>query len=210
MSTRSASAVSAIVLAGGRSSRFGRDKLAEPFAGRTVLEQAIAAVGPLARETIVVAAPDGRGEMPAGVETGVGRSLGVGDVRVVRDGRPFEGPLVGLLTGLRQATQPVVLLVGGDMPTLVESVLGALLAGLEARAIDGVMLEHEGRGRPLPGALRTEPALRAAERLVAGGERSLRAMYGALGTAVIAESTWRTLDPGGLTLRDVDTPADLG
>ena len=197
MSAPGATTVTAIVLAGGRSSRFGRDNLAEPFAGRTVLEQAIAAVAPLARETIVVAAPDGRREVPAGVG-------------VVRDARPFEGPLVGLLTGLRQATQPVVILVGGDMPTLVETVLGVLLAGLEDPMIDGVTLDHEGRGRPLPGALRTEPALRAAERLVAGGERSLRALYGALGTAVIPEPAWRALDPDGLTLRDVDTPADLG
>ncbi|MGZ8514591.1 MAG: molybdenum cofactor guanylyltransferase [Candidatus Limnocylindrales bacterium] len=200
MSAPGVTAATAIVLAGGRSSRFGRDKLAEPFAGRTVLEEAIAAVAPLARETIVVAAPDGL-DGPRQVPAGVG---------VVRDERPFEGPLVGLLTGLRQATQPVVLLVGGDMPTLVETVLGALLAGLEDPMIDAVMLEHERRGRPLPGALRTEPALRAAERLVAGGERSLRALYGALVAAVIAESTWRALDPDGLTLRDVDTPADLG
>ena len=188
--------VTAVVLAGGRSSRFGRDKLAEPFAGGTVLDHAIAAVGPLVGETIVVAATDGPREVPAGVV-------------VVRDLRPFEGPLAGLLVGLRHVTQPAVLLVGGDMPTMVEPVLEALLAELADPAIDAAMLEHDGQGRPLPGALRAEPARQAGERLVARGERSLRALYGALTTAVIAEPTWRALDPDARTLRDIDTPADL-
>ena len=51
--------VSAVILAGGRSSRFGRDKLAEPIDGRTLLRHVIDAVRPLATETIVVAAPGG-------------------------------------------------------------------------------------------------------------------------------------------------------
>lgn len=189
--------VTAIVLAGGRSSRFGRDKLAETFGGRTVLEQSIAAVGPLVRETVVVTASDGAPAVPD-------------DVVLVRDPRPYEGPLSGLLTGLRVATQPVVLLVGGDMPTMVDPVLGLLLAELADPMIEAAMLEDDGRGRPLPGAFRVAAALAAAERLVAGGDRSLRALYGALVTALIAEATWRRLDPEGRTLRDIDTPADLG
>ncbi len=191
-----ASDVSAIILAGGRSSRFGSDKLSVPLGGRSLLEHAIAAVGPLARETIVVAAPVDLRRIPDGVS-------------LVHDPRAFEGPLLGLLTGLRRAARPLVLVAGGDMPTMLEPVLEALLAGLDDPAIDAVTLEHEGRSRPLPGALRTRPALAAAERLIATGERRLRALYGALATAVINEPSWRALDPDGRTLRDVDTPDDL-
>ena len=189
--------VTAIVLAGGRSSRFGRDKLAEPFARGTVLDRAIAAVGPLVHETIAVAAPDAARRVPDGVI-------------LVHDPEPYGGPLVGLLTGLRRATSPVVLLVGGDMPTMEPSVLGALLAELADPFICAAILEHEGWIRPLPGALRAGPALTAVERLVVAGNRNLRAVYGALVTAAIAESRWRALDPEGRTLRDIDTPADLG
>lgn len=188
--------VSAIVLAGGRSRRFGRDKLREPIGDGTLLEHTIAGVSPLAQETIVVVAPDESRDAPAGII-------------LVRDTTSFEGPLAGLLTGLGHAVHPVVLVVGGDMPTMVPSVLGALIDGLRDPAIDAVILEHEGRGRPLPGVVRTEPALAAAERLVAEGERRLRALYETLATAVIDEPTWRELDPDGRTLRDIDTPADL-
>jgi molybdopterin-guanine dinucleotide biosynthesis protein A len=188
--------VSAIVLAGGRSSRFGRDKLAEPVAGRALLDHAIAAVRPLAQETIVVAPPRESPRVPQGIV-------------VVHDPAAFEGPLVGLVAGLRRATNPVTLVVGGDMPTLVPAVLEAMIARLVDPGLDAVILEDDDRRRPLPSALRTAPARAAGSRLVAAGERRLGALFEALATAVIDQSTWRLLDPDGRTLRDVDTPADL-
>ncbi len=57
--------------------------------------------------------------------------------------------------------------------------------------------------------MRLGSALAAAERLVAGGERRLRALYDGLATMLIDEPTWRSLDPDGQTLRDIDTVTDL-
>ena len=59
--------VSAVVLAGGRSVRFGRDKLAEPIDGRPLLHHAIDAVRPVAPEIIVVAARGAPPVVPDGV-----------------------------------------------------------------------------------------------------------------------------------------------
>ena len=188
---------SAIVLAGGRSRRFGRDKLVEEIRGRTLLEHALAAVAPIAQETIVVAAPDEPRSVPEGVI-------------LVRDPSSFEGPLVGLLTGLGEARHATTIVVGGDMPTMVPAVLGALIDRLSDPTIDAVVLESLGQRQPLPVALRTAPALIAATRLVAEGERRLGALIESLANAFIDERTWRELDPDGRTLRDVDTPADLG
>ena len=50
--------VTGVVLAGGRSSRFGRDKLAERLDGRTLLTNAIDGVTPASTEILVIAAPD--------------------------------------------------------------------------------------------------------------------------------------------------------
>ena len=188
--------VSAIVLAGGRSSRFGRDKLTEPIDGRTLLGHAIDAVRPFATEIIVVVAPDPT-EVPALPA----------DVTVVHDTLAFEGPLAGFLAGLGAAREPIALVVGGDMPSLVGAVLEAMLA--ESDAHGAVILEQDGRPRPLPMVVRREPALATADHLIGAGERRLRALASALAAHVLPESTWRVMDPGGLTLRDVDTPADL-
>ena len=192
----SESGVTAIVLAGGRSRRFGRDKLVEPLAGRSLLEHAIAGVAPVALETIVVTAAEEARVVPVGV-------------LLAQDRTSFEGPLVGLLAGLGRAVHPIAVVVGGDMPTLVPSVLGALIDRLRESSVDGAILEQDGDARPLPAALRVAAALPAVERLTEAGERRLGALYDAIATSVIPESAWRELDPDGRTLRDIDTQADL-
>ena len=136
--------ISVIVLAGGRSSRFGRDKLAEPLDGRPLLHHAIDAVRPIAAEIIVVAAPDASPALPP-------------DVTLVHDAVAFEGPLAGLLAGLAAARSPTVLVVGGDMPALSVAVLESMVALLTESDANAVVLEDGGRGRPLPMALRREP-----------------------------------------------------
>ena len=188
--------VTAIVLAGGRSSRFGRDKLVEPIDGRPLLDHAIEAVRPVAGHILVVVPPGAAPALPTGTT-------------LVRDPTPFEGPLAGLLAGLRAADDPVVLAVGGDTPDLVVAVVESMLEALDSTGADAVVLEHDGRARPLPVVLRREPAVAAATALYERGERRLRALTETLATSVIPETTWRALDPDALTLRDIDTPADL-
>jgi molybdenum cofactor guanylyltransferase len=201
-----APAVTGLVLAGGRSSRFGRDKLAELIDGKPLLWHAIDAVRPLVEEVLVVAAPGAEPFVPAGV-------------RIVRDRIAFEGPLSGLLAGLLEARAPAVIVAGGDMPSMVEGVLAMLLAELDVEPVtsvrgdrdrvDAVVLESGGRGRPLPMALRRDPALIATASLLDAGGRRLRAVADALDGRVIESSTWQVLDPDGRTLRDVDEPSDL-
>ena len=186
----------AVILAGGRSSRFGRDKLAEPIDGRPLLDHAIEAVRPLVSEIIVVAAPDATLVMPDGV-------------RLVHDPVAFEGPLAGLLAGLDASNEPVVLVIGGDMPSILGPVVDSMVEALASPSVDVVVLEHDGRPRPLPMILRRDAGLAAAARLYATGERRLRAITEVLATHAIPEPTWRLLDPDGRTVRDIDTPADL-
>ena len=199
----SARRVSAIVLAGGRSSRFGRDKLAEPIGGRPLLLHAIDAVCQVASEVLVVIAP---AAPPPGPPAAPPLAP---VVIVVRDETPFQGPLAGLLAGLEVAQERAVLVVGGDMPDLVHEVIELLLDELADPRVEAVVLEHGGRARPLPMALRRDPALAAATRLITGGERRLRALTNDLVTTVIAEATWRALDPEARSIRDIDTPDDL-
>jgi molybdopterin-guanine dinucleotide biosynthesis protein A len=95
------------------------------------------------------------------------------------------------------------------MPTMVQGVLERLLAELDGGA-DTAVLEHEGRSRPLPMALRRETALVRADRLLEAGVRRLRVLAEEPGVHVIPETEWRTVDPEARTLRDIDTPDDLG
>ena len=95
------------------------------------------------------------------------------------------------------------------MPTLDPGVLALLAAVLEGSSdVAAARLE----GDPpavLPLAVRPAAARPAAEALLRGGRRALAALPEVLGAVVVPADAWRALDPAGLTLADVDTPADL-
>jgi molybdopterin-guanine dinucleotide biosynthesis protein A len=191
-------AVSAIVLAGGRSSRFGADKLSAAIDGRPLLDRAVEGVGAVARDVVVVLAPGDR------------RRVG-GSVRTVADPEPHGGPLIGLAAGLEVAAESIVVVAGGDMPALDAEVLGLMVRTLAAagEGTDAVVLVQRSRIAPLPAVLRTGAASDVVHRLIADGERSLRVLFEHLPTRRIAEGEWRPLDPEARTLRDVDRPSDV-
>lgn len=189
--------IGGIVLAGGRSSRFGRDKLAEPIDGRPLLHHAIAAVRDVATDIVVVAAPDANPELPDGV-------------RLAHDPLAYEGPLAGLAAGLAAMDPAVdqVVVVAGDMPSLVPAVLRRLL-DLVMAGRAAALLGVDGDTPPLPMALDRRRAAAATSRLIEAGETRLRALSSALDAEVVPATVWRHDDPVGATFRDVDTPADL-
>lgn len=192
-------AATGVVLAGGRSARFGADKLALSVGGRPLLERAVAAVSTIAAETIVVVGPEAA--EPPGVAEG--------RYRVVRDPSPHPGPLVGFVAALEVAREPLVLVVGGDMPALEPELLSHLVRELAGSDADSCVLVRRGRWQPLPSVVRLGATLPVARHLVAAGERSLRGLFQNLRTRAIAEADWRPFDPEARSLLDVDRPGDL-
>ncbi|MFL5736879.1 MAG: molybdenum cofactor guanylyltransferase [Actinomycetota bacterium] len=186
-----------IVLAGGRSSRFGSDKMAAEYRGRPLLLHAVEVVESLSDETLLVMSPGA--DEPGGLPFGV---------RIVRDSVAFKGPLAGLSAGLARATGDIAIVAGGDMPRLAPLVLVEMRRMLESSDADAVALLEGGDVRPLPLLLRTR--LRpVADQLLSKGERSLRALLAQFGLVEFEEPEWRKLDPDAGTLVDVDSPDDL-
>jgi molybdopterin-guanine dinucleotide biosynthesis protein A len=190
--------VTGIVLAGGRSRRFGSDKLAADYQGRPLLHHAIARIAEVCGEVIVVLAPGDRGsDLPP-------------EVLVVNDPTEGEGPLAGLHAGLMGAVRSdVVVVAGGDMPDLSVAVLRRMLSALDTAGVDAVALQDGERPRPLPCVLRTWPAAETAHALLHAGRRRLRDVLDTMNVTVVDEATWTVLDPGKRTFFDVDEPGDL-
>jgi molybdopterin-guanine dinucleotide biosynthesis protein A len=192
------SATTAIVLAGGRSSRFGSPKLAAELDGVTVLEHAVRAVEAVAGELIIAIDPS---KLP--------ESVAARPIRAVADDEPFAGPLAALAGALRTVTSELAIVVGGDMPGLVPAVLEAMVDLLANDDIDAVTLQDATHRQVLPLAIRVGRARIAAADAMAAGDRSLVRFVDRLRSAELAAAAWRTLDPDGGSLADIDVPADL-
>lgn len=191
--------VSGVVLAGGRSSRFGRDKLAEGYRGIPLLYHAVVRLSEVCHEVIVVLAPDeDEPLMPSGTH-----------VRFAHDEIGGEGPLAGVVAGLSAAVTQWVVLAGGDMPDLQPAVLGEMLRAAHETGAVAIALADGGEARPLPCVLTPRPAAEAARELLGTGGRRLKDLLAAVPLVVVDEPTWTELDPGKRTLFDVDEPADL-
>lgn len=173
----------AVVLAGGTAVRLdGADKAGIEYAGRTLLEHALAAVS-AARETVVVGdvVPTSR------------------PVTFVREEPAHGGPAAGLLAGRdalsRPATHLAVLAV--DMPLVRPGTLDRLLAAAASR--DGAFLVDAGGRRQLAGVL----AVAALDRVRPEDPHGLPLHR------LLAPLDLALVDADGAEACDVDTWADL-
>ena len=190
----------AIVLAGGASRRMGADKRILAIEGSAMLQRVVEALPDADRIFVVI---DPARPLPPDL-------LSAAPIQLVLDLRTGEGPLAGLEAGLTAAADDIALVVPGDMPWLDRAVLRLLVARLvSGSAADLVCLMHDGRPQPFPAACRRESTLVRVTALLDGGERRLRALLDHQSVEALDESTWRTVDPDGRSLLDIDTPADL-
>lgn len=168
-----------LVLAGGRSSRMGRDKAMLPWGEGSLLAHM--------RQLLH--------------EAGATRVLISGDYRedsAMADLTPDLGPLGGLASVAKRLPDCSLLVVPVDMPRLSPALLHSLCASPATCACF--------HGHPLPLWLRINPALRMVlTRLLAAppAGRSLRALHAALHGEFVALPARRASE-----LRDADTPEE--
>lgn len=138
------------VLAGGKSTRLGRDKAAEKIAGIMMLECAVRTARAVCNHVLVL----GREKPPDGWPPNLA-------VPFLPDGIPSAdpaksgGPLIGLIRALDQAQNPILLLAC-DIPLLSADTLRSLLG---AHRDDAAATIAQLNGQPEPTVAVYSPAL---------------------------------------------------
>ncbi len=131
-------AISGLVLAGGRGLRMGGvDKGLQPFRGRPLVDHAIARLAPQVAEVMVSANRNAEAYAARGV-------------RVLADpGADFPGPLAGMLAGLRAARTTWLAVVPCDSPLLPADLVERLARGIADGARGAVVQREDGGERRL-------------------------------------------------------------
>jgi molybdopterin-guanine dinucleotide biosynthesis protein A len=189
---------SAIILAGGRSTRLGRDKASELLLGVPLLQRAVSRVeGPVAEVVVVRAAGQTLPEVEASVP-----------LRVVEDAYAGAGPLGGIYTGLGAVQSTHALTVACDMPLLQPALLSELL-GLATGEYDAVVPTND---MYLPEPLCAVYTATCREAIAANldaGALKVALFLDKVRVRYVPPAEWRAWDREGVSFVNVNREADL-
>lgn len=188
-----------VVLAGGRSSRFGADKMLAELDGRPLIAHAVERLRP----RVAALAISANGDPARFADFGV---------PILPDPVPdFQGPLAGVLAGLDWAAArglAAIVTVAGDTPMFPPDLVTGLLVAARTEHAPAAIAFSPGKAGGLDAhptfglwTVGLRPALAAA---LAGGQRRVRAFAEAQGAArAIFEGR------GPAAFHNVNTPEDL-
>jgi len=185
----------AIVLAGGKSTRLGRDKAAELLLGVPLLQRVLDGLSGLAAERVVV--------RRAGQEL---PRLTTPGVVTLEDAFPDSGPLGGVCTGLASIEAGTAIVVACDMPLLQPALLAALLR--LAGGVDAVVPLSDGLPQTLC-AVYARSCLPAMRDQIESGDYTLSHVLAKLRTRYLQPEEWRRFDAEGASFHNVNREEDL-
>jgi molybdopterin-guanine dinucleotide biosynthesis protein A len=189
--------VAGYILAGGGSTRFGRDKALVEFGGQQMLARMTKLMRGVTKELKLVAAPGKYAEF---------------GMQLLADRWPGQGPLGGIITALEDAAQSVTrpewnLIVSCDMPFLTQDWL-FFLGDRAAKSKAQVVFPHSASGpEPLCACWQTA----AAAKLRPGFERGVRKVMegiALLHAEVLDEADWKRFDSAGRLFWNMNTAGD--
>jgi molybdopterin-guanine dinucleotide biosynthesis protein A len=188
---RNATNATAIVLAGGRSSRMGRPKALLPFDNEPLIVHGVAALRHVFSEVVVVAAP--------------GQDLPSMPITLVRDEVAHQGPVGGIYYGLGAATGEVCFVTSCDSAFLNLPLTSYLVSQISEH--DVVVPYWQGRLQPLHAVYRTTVRPLLGTQLARGELRPVY-LFEKVSTRRIDEHEIRRFDPEGWSFFNMNTPED--
>jgi len=181
----------AVILAGGKSSRMGQAKALLVFDGEPLIVHIARALKRMFAEIVIVAAP--RQELPP--------LEGI----VVRDEVAYQGPVGGIYYGLRVAGGEFCFITSCDAPFLNTALIAYLVAQIPD--YDVVVPYWEERYQPLHAVYRKSVLPLLKEQLERGELRPVY-LFDKVRTRKIDEDEIKAVDPQGLSFLNMNTPQD--
>ena len=194
---------SGLILAGGRSTRFGGgDKAIKPVDGQPMICRA--------RDALKASGVD---EIIVSVRDEAQRAL---QAPVLHEHLPFVvdelheiGPMAGLLAGLSAAHGEYVVVVACDMPFISPEIIFLLLQAAEGHDA-AVPVREKGYVEPLHAVYRREPAIAAIKKATgAGNSRVAAVLHYLVDVVYVPVESLRKIDPELRTFANINRAEDL-
>jgi len=181
------------VLAGGSSTRMGRDKALLELGGVPMAARLADLLLPLAEQVSLIGPPQQFVEIP---------------IRVLADDEPGLGPLGGIATALHHSRQAWAMVLGCDLPFLSRAWLAYLKQRAAASRADALLPHNEaGQAEPLCAMYRAR-AHSAIQGALGRGVRKVTDGLAGLNVEIIPPTEWKEFDSGGLLFKNMNTPED--
>ena len=192
---------SAIILAGGFSTRFGQDKSLLQLGTQPLILHVLDRVSRITSEELVVVSTDeGRNRLRKVVDHGA--NILVDEVKI-------QTPLAGAYTGFNHAKNEYSLLLSCDTP-FVNAEIARFLIETCVNKTASIPRWPQGHIEPLQAVYRTKPALVAAKVALDQGRLDMNSMIECLqGVRYISTLVLEQLDPKLFTFFNINTQADL-
>jgi molybdopterin-guanine dinucleotide biosynthesis protein A len=192
---------SAIILAGGRSARFGgEEKSLKLIGGKRMICRVIDALCPIVDELIISIRDERQRDLLFPFISGQ---------RLVYDEVQGIGPLSGVYAGLRQAKGDYVAVVACDMPLINKAAVELLFKKVEGHEA-AVPRHPDGLIEPLHAVYKKEPMLRAVKESIEAGESKISAPLERLKDVVyVPDEEIKKVDPGLDTFLNINRAEDM-
>lgn len=188
--------ISSIILAGGKSSRLGHDKVLEKIGNTSLLEQVISRLDSLSKEIIIVTAKERTFTQLAGRPK----------VKTVSDIFPGQGSLGGIYTGLLKSDSFYNLVVAADMPFLNVPLLRNMIN--MADGFDFVLPRLNGLFEPLH-AIYSKNCIQPIENILNQGQKVIIELFNYVKVRYIEADEVDKFDPKHLSFFNINTREEL-
>jgi molybdenum cofactor guanylyltransferase len=189
--------VSCIILAGGKSTRLGRNKVVERIGNQSLLERVVSSLSSLNSEIIIVSAK----------ESSLPQLTNYPRVKIVEDIYPGKGSLGGIYSGLVSSLSFYNLVVACDMPFLNLDLLRYML-GIAGNYDVVVPRVSQDIFEPLH-AIYSKNCVAPLELLILRNRFKILELYPLVKVRYVEVDEINRFDPHHLSFFNVNTEADL-
>lgn len=166
--------ITGVVLAGGKSARFGSNKALSKFNGKTFLQHTVERLQPFTKEVVIA------GSYPEYENA---------DIPVLADIVEGIGPLGGIYTALEYSRTPRILVMTCDMPLISGEVITYMLEAAGDETVTGWEQSEHGGMFPL---LVSKEAVSRVKEAIGKGQFSVKQLFDSEDTKLIAiPEAWR-------------------